>query len=80
MPFLNAFIISGRVGYSFHPKGTGNPVIGEIDIQYEITEQGTKPWNYLAGFNWTLTPNWWIQAEYGFSGRSGLVASVTYRW
>jgi len=104
---VTALDASGRIGYSFHPKGTGmlsvytgatylntkqsiegtfvfdtgNPDIGEIDFQYEITEQGTEPWNYLAGFNWTLTPNWWVQAEYGFGGkRSGLVASLSYRW
>ena len=59
---------------------TGSPVIGEIDINYTISEQGTKPWNLLAGFNWTLTPNWWIQAELGFRGRKDIVASVSYRW
>lgn len=59
---------------------TGSPVIGEIDVNYTITEQGTKPWNLLAGFNWTLTPNWWIQAEVGFKGRRDIIASVSYRW
>jgi len=58
---------------------TGSP-IGEIEVNYTITEGGTKPWNLLAGFNWTLTPEWWIQAEAGFRGRKQIIASVSYRW
>jgi hypothetical protein len=60
---------------------TGVPEIGEIDFNYTITQQATKPWNYLAGFNWTLNPNWWLQAEVSFGGeRKGYVTSLTYRW
>ena len=54
---------------------TGNPDIGEIDFNMKYRARH-RTMNYLAGFNWTLTPNWWVQAEYGFGGkRSGLVAS-----
>jgi hypothetical protein len=60
---------------------TGVPEIGEIEVNYKITEQGTKPWNYLVGFNWTLTPNWWVQAEVGFGGdRKDYITSLSYRW
>lgn len=60
---------------------TGNPVIGEIDISYQIIQQATEPWNYLAGFSWTLTPNWAIHAEKGFGGsRKGYTATAVYRW
>jgi hypothetical protein len=60
---------------------TGIPDIGEVDINYTIHQQGAEPWNYLVGFNWTLTPNWWVQAEVGFGGqRSDFVTSLTYRW
>lgn len=60
---------------------TGNDAIGEIDVSYQIIQQATNPWNYLAGFSWTLTPNWAVHAEKGFGGRrKGYTVTAVYRW
>lgn len=60
---------------------TGVPELGEIDINYEIHQSPANKWNYLAGFNWVLTKNWWLQAEVGFGGkRDNYIASLSYRW
>jgi hypothetical protein len=60
---------------------TGTDVLGEIDINYTIHQSPADKWNYLAGFNWVITNNWWLQSEVGFGGsRNDFIASLTYRW
>jgi hypothetical protein len=60
---------------------TGTVSGGGISIDYTIHQKALEPWNYLAGFNWTITPKWWLQAEVGFGGtRQNVIASMTYRF
>jgi hypothetical protein len=60
---------------------TGTVPFDAFSIDYTIHQEAAGPWNYLAGLNWTITPKWWFQAEFGFGGtRKNLITSVTYRW
>jgi hypothetical protein len=60
---------------------TGTVSFDSLSIDYTIHQEAAEPWNYLAGFNWTITPKWWFQAEFGFGGtRKNLITSVNYRW
>ncbi len=60
---------------------TDIPELGTIDINYTIHQTPADKWNYLAGFNWVITKNWWLQAEIGFGGkRDDFIASLNYRW
>ena len=60
---------------------TGTVPLESISFDYTIHQEAAEPWNYLAGFNWTITPKWWFQAEFGFGGtRKNLITSVNYRW
>ena len=60
---------------------SGTVTVDGLNIDYTIHQEAAEPWNYLAGFNWTITPKWWFQAEVGFGGkRRNLITSITYRW
>jgi len=60
---------------------TGDPLLGDIDINYTIHQNNKDKVNYMLGFNWMMTKNWWLQAEVGFGGsRDNVIGSVSYRW
>jgi hypothetical protein len=53
-----------------------------VSIDYIIEQENTDKWNGVVGFNWDITRNWSVAAEYnGFIGsREAYIASLTWRY
>ena len=54
---------------------------GLITVEYFVESGNADRWNYLVGFNWSLSERWSIHAEADAGGsRQGATASVNWRF
>ncbi len=54
---------------------------GQIEIAYWVDSKNSDRWNYLVGFNWSLSKRWSVHGEADAGGsRQGAVTSVTWRF
>jgi hypothetical protein len=57
------------------------PPDGRIEVEYWVDTKNKDPWNYLVGFNWSLSKKWSVHAEADAGGsRQGATASLTWRF
>ncbi|KHT50287.1 hypothetical protein [Vibrio sinaloensis] len=48
--------------------------------QFEVKQHLTSPWNTLAGFQYQLSPNWYVLGEAGFGERQSVFLSLDRRF
>ena len=67
---------------TFDTSDSGVPELGDTTtLEYTVDQSNKDKWNYLIGFNWSITQNWGAHAEAGFGGsRSNFISSMTYRF
>jgi hypothetical protein len=54
---------------------------GQVKIEYWVDSKNSDRWNYLVGFNWSLSTRWSFHAEADAGGsRQGFVSSLTWRF